>query len=308
MKKAPTYAFARLEQASETAWNAVNEFAALWNRDHADKLVDSTGFLWLIRFADRADPAAIEFAEAVGKALERNDIKYNMSVETLFDANDYATLDFIEIMGIGLEEFPGRAFFLNLNNALGESVACPTCGWQDMFSVGQKAPFAIDESLLDEALPEGGDRPAGGWDCVNTPHGHLIVSHRIVDALKRDHVRGYEVLPVHAGNGGRVSRRMFQLRCARSVFVLRRKDGIDSDAEFCATCGVALARPLTRAAVPDPTSGYCVAASDLQGDQLFSRNPGRGARVYVAQSVYRTLLDIHPNGLLPSDALALCSA
>jgi len=308
MTKTADFTFLRHEQPDEEAWRQLNSFAARWNSQFSPKLVKTLDFLWTISFKDaQTSPEFDAFMGEIGALRSRYSIQYHVTSANHLEPADFRKADFVEILGISLEGIKGRPFILNEKAALGPPVPCPTCGWQDMFSVVQKAPFAIDEGLLDHPLADGGDPPPGGWDCINLPNGHKLISARVVDILRQHAIRGWEVLPVKVDRTNRDSTRVFQILASRAVLVMHDSSSKDSDKGFCPTCGAA------RALSPDYDStvlrlapDYCVAKEDVKTDEIFSRHPARGAMLYVAHRVYELFMGAGLNGILPSTVLSLC--
>jgi len=176
-----------------------------------------------------------------------------------------------------------------------------------VFGGPQIEPFAIDETLLDRALPDGGNKPSGGWDCINLPNGHKLVSQRIVALLEKGGVRGYELLPVRVAATNRESSRMFQLIARRAILVLHARQHKDSGTIFCPACGAARSLPAGYdTSLFQQKPEYCVSKDELKGDEIFSRHPSRGAMLYIAQRVYQLLLDARLNGIVLNDAIKFC--
>lgn len=309
MTKTAEFTFLRHEQPGEEAWRQISDFAANWNSQFDPKFVKTLDFLWIIRFTElKTRPEFAVFLHELTTLRSNYSVQYHATSATHLDASDYLGADFVEILGISLEGIKRRPFILNEQQALGPPVPCPTCGWQDMFSAVQKAPFEIDEDLLDHPLADGGDAPRGGWDCVNLPNGHKLISTRVVGVLRQADVRGWEVLPVRAGSKGKDSTRMFQLLAVRAVLILHDASSSGNETQFCPTCGAARALPpdydttVLRLA-PD----YCVRKADVDTDEMFSRHSGRGAMLYVAHRVYQLLQNAQLNGIVPSTVVNLCS-
>ena len=286
MKRSADFTFSRHEQPRDETWNALAAFAAEWNKRETPKLSKVMDFLWTIKFPDRSDPAYSRFTRAIDAI---GGVKYHVTSETIFD---YPAMDFVEILGISLEGFK-KPFIVNEAEALGQPEPCGSCGWSDMFSRPQRSPFEINEELLDRALPEGGDKPKGGWDCVNLPNGHKLVSQRIVDLLRNERVSGYEIVPVLAGGTCKKSSRMVQLLAKRSILPL--------GPHACPACGATLP------SAPEELD-FCVKKVDLGHDEVFSQHPGRGAMLYFSQRVYRSLSAGRFNGIVPGDATNYCAA
>jgi len=309
MTKTAEFTFLRHEQPDEEAWRQLNNFAANWNSQFDPKFVKTLDFLWIITFNDpRVSPEFAAFIHELTALRSRYSVQYHVTSAIHLDANDYRKADFVEILGISLEGIKGRPFILNEKQALSPLIPCPTCGWQDLFGVVQKAPFAIDEDLLDHPLADGGDAPRGGWDCINLPNGHKLISARVVDILRKEAVRGWEVLPVNVAFTNRDSTRVFQILASRAVLVVHDTSSSGTESRFCPTCGAARALPpdydttVVRLA-PD----YCVTKDDVKTDEIFSRHPGRGAMLYVAHRVYELLMGAGLNGIVPSTVLNFCS-
>jgi hypothetical protein len=307
MKKTANFTFLRHEQPNDLSWSAIKAFGTQWNERNAIKFSESMGFLWAIEFPDQRDLAYQQFLDELAARRSQYQITYHVTSEAIRDANDYFAADYVEILGTSLEGFPERPFVLNEHEALGPPSPCPECGWRDIFSASQRQPFAIDEALLDQVQPERGETPNGGWDCINLPNGHKLVSRRFVDVLKDAGARGYELSPVLAGVKGHASDRIFQILAQRAILRWQVLGPNKPIVKFCSTCGAALDFPPgtdTTTLPPDVT--YCVSEPELNGDDIFSHHPGRGATLYFAQRVYRLLLDARLNGIVPSTTIQSC--
>jgi hypothetical protein len=307
MRTTAVFTFLEHEQPSAAAWSAVGEMAKEWNYAHVPKFLDTMGFLWSIKFEDQRGPSFPELLPKL-EALQRDfNCRLHATSEAIYDETDYLAADFVEILGISLEGFAGRPFILNLNAALGAPVPCRACGWQDMFSTVQKAPFAIDETLLDVALPGGGAPPVDGWDCVNLPNGHKLVSRRILSLFKENRVSDFDIMPVLTGTSGEESQRMFQI-LARKFVSTTVLPNSRAQLSVCQVCGAVRDRNVgdhSEFSSLTPAS-WCVRKEDVAEDEILSRHPGRGAMLYVAQRVYRLLMAGGVNGIVPSAVLTLC--
>jgi len=308
MRTTAVFTFLKHEQPSEAAWIALGEIAKQWNDSHTPKFSDSMSFLWSINFEDQRDQSFSEFLQQLDSLRRNFACKFHATSELIYDEADYLSADFIEILGISLEGFIKRPFILNAGDTLSSPVPCHACGWQDMFSVAQRAPFAIDERLLDLAIPQGGSPPQGGWDCVNLPNGHKLVSRRILSLFEENQVTGFDVLPVLSGTSGKQSQRMFQI-LARKFVPATVLSNSGAQLSICQVCGAVLDPNVgdhaELASLLTPTT-WCVRRKDVAQDEVLSRHPSRGAMLYLSQRVYRLLVGAPLNGIVESTVLALC--
>lgn len=294
------------EQPSESAWQVLERAAANWDRTHRYQFSQPMRMLLQLRLPDTALP---EYRELVAKLeVLRSEVALRVepSYRRVYDAQDYVAAPFVEIWGVDLDTLPERPFVLNREQALVAPVSCPSCHWNDAFNACQIAPFEIDESLLDQPLQGTEQKPAGGWDCVNLPNGHKLVSQRLISLLEEGDVRGYELLPVLVGKTGKKSTRMFQILARRTILVpCNQSEGVS----YCETCGAVLDLPRDRPSnqlfsTPDPE--FRIDEGQLQGDEILSRHSGRGAMLYISQRVYRMLLERPVIGIVPGEIIRVC--
>jgi hypothetical protein len=176
------------EPPSEPTAEVLRNAAADWNRTHVHQFSEPIPKLLQLRL-DTSLPDYEEVLAMLDNLRSRANLRVETSYRRIYDEQDYLAAAFVEIYGVDLGG-PDRSFVLNPDDALGPAVPCPSCGWQDPFNAPQRAPFEIDEALLDEPLPESQGQPLGGWDCVDLPNGHKLVSQKVLVLFRQGHVRG----------------------------------------------------------------------------------------------------------------------
>ena len=284
-------------QPSEATWGALRRFVADWNRSHVHPFSEVPGMMLQLRIADSTDPERREILAVLKKMRSEAGIRIFAASRRIYDEQDYREAAFVEVSGTSLDR-PGRPFVVNSDEALGPPVPCPSCGWQDIFNAPQRSPFAIDESLLDK------------WDYVALPAGRQLISQRLLATLRQGDVRAFEVLPVLAADTGRESGRAFRISACRAVLVPCPVD--ESDVSWCAACGAVLDSAEgdegdeANDTLFTPPSEFRVSGEQIDGDEVLSRHPGRGAMLYFAQRAWRMLADGHFKGVTPGGVIQLC--
>jgi hypothetical protein len=286
---------------SKTAWNQVCRFVAAWNERHVHRFQDVMGCFFTAVIPDKTVPALAELQHAVEALQAKHRFKVSTLESRVYDAADYAAADFVDILGVGLDHGGGRKLVLNQRQVLRASAPCPGCGSLDPFSQTQSGPFLIDEAVLDRPLPDGEPAPAGGWDLVNAPAGHKLVSARLVDVLEKGGVKGYTLEPVLASKQGRTraepSRRMWQLLAKRALVAPCSEHTRMREGYHCPSCGTALG---------DVDGDTFVSDESLGGDDIFAAHQNRAAVLNVRGRVYQLLTAAHLGRIIPNQVLRLC--
>jgi hypothetical protein len=293
------------EQPSEAAWAALRHLAAEWNHSHLHRLAEISGMMLQLRIPDSAIADRDEIRALIEKMRSESGVRVYSASRRIYNEQDYREAPFVEIAGVSLDR-PGRPFVLNSEEAFGPPVPCIECGWQDIFNAPQRAPFAIDESLFDDALP-GGETPLGGWDCVVLPAGRRLFSERLIAALRKADVRALEVEPVLAAHTGRISARAFEISADRAVLVPCSQ--YEAGVSYCAACGAVLDSPELDEASDSwftPQAEFRVNSEELAGDEVLSRHPSRAAMLYFAQRAYRIISDARFNGVGQGETIQFC--
>ena len=305
MRIARTFSFTRFQQPDEAAWAEVGAFANTWNEAHETKFSNVADILWSIEFSHADDPELAKFFVRLEAVRERCQIGYLAQARNVLGECDYRAVDFVEILGVGLAG-ANRHFVLNEAEALGPPVPCPVCGWRDMFDKPQLASFVIDERLLDASLSTG-EPPPGGWDCVNLPNGHKLVSRRFVALLEVHNAAGYELLPVLAGRTNQPSERIVQILARKAIPVLRPVGDFADGLVLCFRCGAARStKPALRDGLVGARPTYCVGREEVGRDEMFSRHPGKGAMLYVPGRIYSALIAADMHGVVAAGIVQYC--
>ena len=292
------------EKPDDAVWIALRRLAAEWNRSHAHPLSEVSGVMLQLRIPDSTLAEQSETLSLIDKLRSEVKVKVYEASRRIYDEQDYREAAFVEIVGTSLDR-PGQPLVVNRDEALGPSVPCPSCGWQDIFNAPQRAPFAIDESLLDDALPDG-EKPHGGWDCIALPAGRLLVSQKLLATLRQGEVRALEALPVLAAGTGRESDRAYQIAAQRAILVPCSQNELDVC--YCPACGAVLDSPEdddTNDLLFTPQAEFRVSHEQLAGDEVLSRHPSREAMLYFAQRAFRMLTDANFNGVTPNEVIQL---
>jgi hypothetical protein len=293
------------DQPSEAAWAALRNLAAEWNRSHLHGLTEISGITLQLRIPDSTLADQDEIRALVDKMRSEAGVRVYPASRRIYNEQDYREAAFVEIVGVTLDR-PGRPFVVNSEKALGPPVPCPNCGWQDIFNVPQRAPFTIDESLLDDPLL-GGETPHGGWDFVALPAGRQLLSERLLVTLRQADLRGLEVQPVLAADTGRVSGRAFQISAGTAVLVPCSQH--ESGVSYCTACGAVLDSQEPEHGddcLFTPQAEFRVNRAQLAGDEVLSRHPACAAMLYFAQRAYRMLSEARFNGVRASGLIQLC--
>ncbi|MDM0053747.1 hypothetical protein [Variovorax sp. J22R115] len=288
---------------TETAWSTLRRLADDWNQSHVHAMSEVSGLMMQINLPDSAPMEIEDFTVLLEKMRREVGVDAYGASRRLYDERDYLEVPFVQIFGAVLDR-PERPFVVNAGAALGPPTPCPACGNHSTFDATQCAPFAIRESLLDDACLAA-EMPYGGWDVVALPAGRVLVSARLLSTLRRGDVQGLEVRPVLQAETGMHSTRAFQIGARRAI--LTPCDLHAGDVSFCATCGAVRAgpdEPMDRLFIPEPE--FHIRDRDLAGDEVMSRHPSRSTMLYFAQRAYRLMFDAGLNGIAPSNVIRVC--
>jgi hypothetical protein len=298
MKRSWTITLLKHEQPDAGVWAELVRLTGAWNRGGTRKFEPVMDFMWHINF-DAASRAELDTLLAQLETLKRErGAAFHLASRNTLEEEDYAAADFIEILGTDLGS-PDRPFVRNQEAAFAPGAPCPVCGAQDAFDVEQREPLAIDLSLLESGTAaDGTPAPAGGWDLVNVVNGDKIVSARVVSLLEAEGVRGYALRAVMDGSTGRPTERAFQIAAERAVLTPCPEHSRVEGEPFCPACGTAYGA----------LDGYFWVRSDqVDGVEVVSRHPRKGAMLYVSRRVYERLRDAGMNGLQRNDVLRVCA-
>jgi hypothetical protein len=297
MRRSWTVSLFRHQQPDGAAWRALERLVTAWNKGRergAPRFEPVQDFMWHATFGADARPQLDRLLGQLSELAARTDAVHHLAWRDRVEEDDFAAADFIEILGVDPMLTP--PFLVNAETALLPGPPCPRCGSQDALDGVQTEPFRIDERRLHDRGP---DVPpgAGGWDAVNLPNGHLVVSRRFAAVLADNHVRGYRLHEVIDAATGRSSERMVHLTAERAVLTpCPEHSRIDGD-PFCPECGTAFGT----------LDGYFWARADLVGDdEVLSRHPGRGAMLHVSRRVHDALREAGLNGVRRNNVLMLC--
>jgi len=309
MKRQISFSFLRLENPDENSWRQIVDFVEHWNNGHNVKLSNTMNIMLSITFPEEVDPELDDFVVQLRAIEQQCQVRFSARAEVQFNEIDYQNADFVEIQGVGPTMSDGRQLILNEDQALDTPAACPTCGWTDVFDKPQRQSFVIDETLLDAFPPEGERQPVGGWDCVNLPSGHKLVSRRFVSILEINKVHGFELRAVLDNRTGKPSRRMVQLLAQRPVPALKPIGDWKGKLIICPACGTARRigiEPQQTNICTEPD--YCVERRQIGDDEIFSRHLRRGAMLYISGRAYTELRRSGVNGLFASNIVRLCDS
>jgi hypothetical protein len=286
----------RTEQPAEEVWTRLQQFARDWNRSHAHPFTESMGIFLDLTFEDSSYPEYLEISEALKKLQADLRIQVHIVRQRIYDEDDYATADFVEINGAALDETPGNQLTLNARDVLTPQ-PCPRCGYGDVFSQVQTGPFAINETELDHLGADGAPPPREGWDFLEVEGGHKLVSTRFSALLSEHSVQGYTLEPVLAGRDGAASKRISQLRARRAIVSPCPEHTRAIDGYFCPECGAA------HCEVEDED---WVRSDWIGQDEVFARHRHRGAIFYVSGRVYRLLVEAGLQQIKPGRIFRIC--
>ena len=296
MKRTWTIALFQHEQPDESVWRELERLVARWNAREEPKFENVMQFMWQANFDATTRPQLDRLLAALDALRQTRGAAYHHASRQLLEDEDYAIADFIEILGVGLGT-SARPFLLNESSAIGRPQPCPRCGAQDAFSVPQREPYVIDETLLDEPCEDHPRSPAGGWDLVNLPNGHKLFSRRLAALLDEHAVEGYDLIEVLAGTRRRRSKRMFQLGAKRAVPAPCPEHTTIVGRPFCPACGTGYGS----------LDGFFWIRRDWIGDdEIVARHPNRGALLHVSRRVYEALLAASFAGIHRNAVMRVC--
>lgn len=295
METESRFTIIRTEQPSAPAWKRLRQFAAAWNRQHAHRFTESMELFLDVTFEDDRNLEYREFLTAIERLQADAGIQFHVVRQRIYDANDYASADFVEINGVGLDEQPGSKLVLNADEVLTPE-PCPQCGGSTVFDHVQSGPLVIDEAQLDQLTSGGTPAPQGGWDFVEVESGLKLVSGRFAAVLTNLAVAGYSLEPVMAVGGG-PSARAWLLRARQAILVPCAEHTRPIDGDFCPSCGTAHC---------DVEDEDFVRADVVGQDQLFARRQNHASILYVSGRVYRGLIDAGLQQVRPSRLFRIC--
>lgn len=256
----------------DDVWRRVGEVMRSWSRAAAVTPVGEVA--WTAETATAAD------ADALAAAVAEVGAEPLRATRTHGDDADLAVADLVGLLGVDLALDP--PLVLNEADAYPPGPPCPGCGAHDAFDVAPGAVPRVDEALLDAPAPDGSRPGPRGWEAVNLPDGGLLLSARLVTALRDARVRGLETEEVQDADG-RPSRRVVAVRAAVAVLVpCPRHTRVDGDPP-CPVCGTA------RGSVV----GWTWLPRSAVGDaEVVSQHPGRAAMLLLAPRASALLADV----------------
>lgn len=280
MRRTWSVAVAR-DDRLDVDWRHVGQVMGSWT-DRAE--ISPVGeVMWL------AHTGSVEVADALADAVTALGLTPLRSSRTDFEDQDYATADFIGVTGADLSLDPPFV----LGEPFRDDPPCPECGHHDAFDVTQVRPVRIDESLLDAPAPDGGHPGPNGWEVVNLPDGGLLLSTRLISAL-REVAEGLvveDLLDAH----GETSARMAALRAEVAVLTPCPRHTRFEGEPPCSSCGTAKS---------SVDGDFWVPRSVVGTADVVSRHPRRAALLYVSQAVFAVLADVP--GVRRGDPLRVC--
>lgn len=283
MRRTWSVAVAR-DPRQEATWQRVGEVMRSWTGDVTVTPVGEV--MWM---ADTASPAV---ANALANAVIAVGAHPLRSSRTVFDEADYAAADLVGVFGIDLSLDP--PFVRNTARAYRANPPCPQCGHRDAFDVSLVEPPCIDEAMLDHAAPDGSRPGPHGWEVVNLPDGGLLLSTRLITALRDAGVRYLATREV-LDRRGATSARMAALRASVAVLApCPRHSKVEGD-PFCDVCGTAHGNLEGHFWMPRSTVGDA---------EVVSRHPGRASMLHVSPRVYAMLSGA--SGLGRGDPVRVC--
>lgn len=279
MRRTWSVAVAR-DDRLDADWRHVGEVMGSW----AEAALSPIGeVMWL------ADTGSAEIADALADAVAALGLTPLRSSGTVFEDHDYATADYIGVSGTDLSLDPPFV----LGEPFRDDPPCPECGHHDAFDVTRVRPVRIDESLLDAPAPDGSRPGPDGWEVVNLPDGGLLLSARLVSALRRV-ARGLVVEDVLDARG-KTSGRMAALRADVAVLTPCPRHTRFEGEPTCPLCGTARSTP---------DGCFWLPRSVVGTADVVSRHPGRAALLYVSQAVFAVLGDVP--GVRRGDPVRVC--
>lgn len=268
----------------DAAWQRVGEVMRSWAGDATITPIGE--IMWL------ADTSSAAVADALAHDVVEVGAQPLRSSRTVYDDEDYAAADLVGVTGIDLSLDP--PFVRNAAKAYRADPPCPRCGHHDPFDVTVVKPPRIDEAMLDAPAPDGSQPGPQGWEAVNLPNGGLLLSTRLVTALRDAGIRGLaieEVLDVR----GATSARMAALRAPVAVLTPCPRHARVEGAPSCPACG---------AAHGDLDGYFWMPRSVVGNAEIVSRHPHRAAMLYVSPRAYAILGDVP--GIRRGDPARVC--
>lgn len=284
------------EQPIESLWSEVTRFVTTWNDSHMPKFTKVMEIMWHINFDGSTVAAMKSLIQQLDQLKQDLNITYRVSSRGELEEDDYASADFIQIIGVNLgsELHP---FLLNPEEAFGPVSPCVGCGLQDIFDVKQKAAFIIDETLLDQAVDDEAPLGKGGWDLVELATGQILVSQRLSDLLEHNEVDGYKLIEVINGATEQASKRIFQIIANKAVLTPCMEHSQIKGAPFCPSCGRARG---------DLEDYFWIRSDWIGDDEVISRHASGAAMLYLSRRIYQQLISNGFNGVHRNDVLFCC--
>jgi len=265
-------------------WQRAGEAMRSWAGDATITPIGE--LMWL------ADTGSAAVADALAGAVVAVGAQALRSSRTVYDDEDYAAAELIGVTGIDLSLDP--PFVRNEAEAYRADPPCPRCDRRGPFDVTVAEPPRIDEVMLDAPAPDGSHPGPHGWEAVNLPNGGLLLSTRLVIALRDAGVQGLaseEVLDI----GGAPSARMAALRATVAVPTPCLRHTRVERATFCPACG---------AAHGDLDGYFWMPRSVVGNAEIISRYPHRAAMLYVSPRAYAILSEVP--GIRRGDPVRVC--
>lgn len=283
MRRTWSVAVAR-DDRPDAAWQRVGEVMRSWAGDATITPIGEV--MWM------ADTSSAAVADALAHAVLAVGAQPLRSSRTVYDDEDYAAADHVGVTGIDLPFDP--PFVRNEAEAYRVGPPCPRCGHHDPFNVTVVEPPRIDEAMLDAPAPDGSQPGPQGWEAVNLPDGGLMLSTRLVTALRDAGVRGLVIEEVLDARGA-TSARMAALRATVAVPTPCPRHTRIEGAPFCPACG---------AANGDLDGYYWMPRSVVGNAEIVSRHPHRAAMLYVSPRAYAILGEVP--GIRRGDPVRVC--
>ena len=296
MKRSWTITLFKHEQPVEAVWREVVSFVTAWNQYHMPQFTEAMGFMWHINFDNNTIGTMELLLQQLKELKHKSNIVYHLSSRGFLEDEDYQRADFIQITGV-MHGTQSQPFLLNPDEAVATSSPCKSCGWQDAFDTVQQAAFVIDETLLDKPIDNEAPIANTGWDLVELPTGHMLVSQRLSELLEHHRVDGYQLFEVINAATGRPSKRMFQIVATKVVLTPCMEHSRIEGAPFCASCGAA----------HGDLEGYFWIRDDWVGDEaVISRHPSGAVMIYLDREIYRQFISAKLHGIHRNDIMFCC--
>jgi hypothetical protein len=289
------YLFFDFRQPTPAAWEAVQAFAANWNKDHKSEFVTGeTGEWGVVLKEGILDEEYPVLKEAVDQLkIKNNAVSFLGAVDTR-KPQDFEQAPFVAIVG---NTYPSE-FVVNEKDAIGNPEKCVHCKKIDPQSGPILETLIIDEAFLDTQVDPSSDYTPPGLDLVNLPNGALLVSKKIVQLLESRKVQGYELIPVISKATNKPSERIFLIRANKAILQPCEIHTPTTEEGICPVCGRILGGVL---------GDYYVREEWIGPDQVFSRNRLKYASIYVSNELYHSLKKLGAKGLLPAFGIYKCN-